>query len=98
MDDEDGKVTLEPEEVQQIINWAVGTSALVTLMQHAEEHHTVEQAMERLEGYIDAIDTIYVNIPECLMDTAHEMAAETIEESDRQEYILEQFRKEIEDL
>lgn len=95
---EDESLHLEPEEAEEIIGWAIRASALITLMEHAPDHKTIDEAYERLEGYIEAISMLYDTIPEAISDMAHEMASDSIEETERQEAEIEKFRKEIEDL
>lgn len=101
MSDDDEKkenITLEPEEVQAIINWAVSAGAMITILQNAPIHSNTEEALERLEGYVEAIDIIYANMPDCIIEPVHEVASESIDEAERNEEIVNEFRKQIDEL
>lgn len=98
MSEEDQNIMLEPEEVQEIINWAISAGAMITLMKHAPEHENAEEAIERLEGYIQAIDIMYDNLPDSISETAHEVASDSIEEAEKQEALVEDFRRELDEL
>src|SRR5688500_5672764 len=91
-------ISLEPEEVQSIIDWAISTAAMVTLMQHAPQHEDEAAAMDRLYGYIEDVQIMYDNMHYCIIEPSHEIAGDVIEEAHETERQVEEFMEELKDL
>lgn len=98
MADDFNIIHLDDEQVQAIIDWAVSTAAMVHIMESAPEHQNIQQAMDRLEGYIEAVDIIVENMPDVLIGPAVEVAHEAVENALHEEEQVEQFREELKDL
>ena len=98
MSDEYDIIHLGHEEVQEIVNWAVSAAALVTLMDNAPVHTNEKEAMERLDGYIQAIRLIMDNMPDVLIRPAEIVAMEAIDEAEKEQAIVEDFLEELEEL
>lgn len=98
MSDEYDIIHLGQDDVQQIVDWAVSAAALVTLMDSAPEHSNDEEALERLEGYIQAIHLILDNMPDVLIRPAEIVAMEAINEAEEEQAIVDDFMEELKDL
>lgn len=97
MSEEEDPIRLDEEEVQDIIEWALSAGAMITLMHSAPLAQNVEEIAEKLNGYIEAVQIMYENIPDILVTPTHDLAVKTIESVEREDALVEQFRKEIDD-
>lgn len=98
MSDEDvPQQILNQEEVQEIIDWAVGAAAMIVLMKNAPEHDDMDEAIERLDGYIQAIDLMVDNMPDTLVEPAYVVASEAIEDAEQEEEMVQQFLEEMDE-
>lgn len=86
---------LEPEQVAEIIAWAVGAGALLKLldMRPAEMPEP-----EELDVLRHTVDTMNENMPEFLADYALDAGIELFEHYEETERLVEDFRKELDDL
>jgi hypothetical protein len=101
MSDEFDIVHLNQEQVQEIVDWAVATAAMTTLMNaDAEglEEENDEGKFETLEGYVQAITIIQDNMPTCLRGPAEIVAGEALEEAAADQEIVDEFLEELEGL
>lgn len=98
MSDEFDIIHLDQEDCQEIIDWAVSAAAMVILMDNAPEHTNVAEAVERLEGYIQAVEVMWDNMPDVLAGPAAIIAQESVDEAVAEEEEVEQFREELKDL
>lgn len=98
MDEHDEVRELEPDDVQEIIDWAVSASAMVVLMHHAPEHSNEEEAKERLDGYIQAIQIMIDNMPDALVEPAHVVAGAAVEDAEKEQELVDQFLEEMKEL
>lgn len=98
MADEFDIIHLDQEDAQEIINWAVAAAGIVILMDNAPIHETPEEAVEKLQGYIEAVEIMWDKMPDVLAGPAAAIAEEALEEATAEEEAVEEFRKEIENL
>jgi FAD synthase len=98
MSDEFDVVHLGHDDVQAIINWAVSTAGIAMLMQATPHGTSVEEALQRLDGFDEAVSLIVDNIPEALMEPAATVATESYEDAVFEEAAVEEFRQELDDL
>jgi len=89
---------LSEDEVNEIINFAVASSALVIIMKHSSEFMDGDDDEARLEGLDDAVNLIFNNIPDVIMPHADDLASETLWDFAEQEKMVRQFLDEIEGL
>lgn len=98
MSDEFDIIHLDQEDSQDIIDWAVGAAAMVTLMSNIPPLSGEETIEDRLEGYVEAFQLMNINMPDILIAPAAAMAADAIDSSIAEEKQVEQFRAELEEL
>ena len=98
MSDEFDIIHLDGDETQEIINWAVSAAAMVVLMDNAPRGESKEDELERLEGYDQAIDIMWDNMPDVLVTPAAVVAQESVDEAVEEEEQVEAFREELKDL
>lgn len=98
MSDDFDIIHLNQDDAQEVINWAVSTAAMIVLMENAPEHSNDEEGIQRLEGYIEAVNLMINNMPDILVGPANIIAAESVEEAIEEEEQVEQFREELKDL
>lgn len=98
MTDDFDIVHLDQEDAQSIIDWAVRAAGMVVLMDNAPEHTDTKSALERLDGYIEAVETMVENMPDCLVQPAIAVATEAYNEAVYEEEQVDQFREELRDL
>jgi hypothetical protein len=96
-DDAEQERILNSDEVQEIIEWAIGTAATVLLMQHSPDHENVEEAMSRLNGFLMAVDNMVNEIPDCMADAAVTRANNAYSIAEENEEIVEQFVESLDD-
>ena len=89
---------LGQEDVQEIIDWAAGAAAMVLLMENAPEHTHTEEAIDRLDGYIQAVSIMVENMPQCLVGPATSIADTAVEAAVFEEEQVEQFREQLKEL
>lgn len=89
---------LEPDEVEEIVNWAINTATTLTLMHHHPGHDNAEEGLERLSGYIEAIAMLYDGMPASIIEVSHDVASDIIEEAEANEDIVQEFKKELDNL
>lgn len=94
----DSVVHLNEEQVREIIEWAVSASAMVILMEAEPHHQTVDEAIERLEGHIQANTIMFENMPEVLVDPAAALAESTLANAEEEEAAVAELLDEIKDL
>lgn len=94
----EGIRSLEPAEVQEIIDWAVSASALVVLMTHSPEHTNEAETAERLDGFLQALQIMVDNLPASLVEPAHVVAAEAVNDAEHEQELVDQFLDEMKDL
>jgi hypothetical protein len=87
---------LDEDEIAEIIEWAVGTSAMVTLMWASPDHTDEESAIQRLDGFLEAIDIMVDNMPEVLHDPAMLRANHAIEVAEETEEQVMDFMEQVE--
>lgn len=97
-EEEENEEVLEPEEAQDVVNWAVDTAAVLTLLVHTEEAESLEDKAEKLETFMEACAALYDKIPDPISDTAHDIAVAAVEGHQEEESIVEEFRRQIEAL
>lgn len=83
------------EQGQQIINWAIGASALLKLLEMRPAD--MDESME-LQALRNAYDTILDNMPDFLAEYALDAGIELFMEYEAQEKIIEEFKRELDDL
>lgn len=98
MSDEFDIIHLDQDDTQSIIDWAVSAAAMVILMDNAPRGENKREELERLEGYDQAINIMWENMPEILSGPAAIIAQESVEEAVEEESAIEQFREELKDL
>lgn len=98
MSDEFDIVHIDHESSQEIIDWAVSAAAMVILMDNAPAHSNTDEAMERLEGYIQAIQIMLENMPDVLVGPAAAIAQDSVDSAIEDEQTVEQFRQELDEL
>lgn len=98
MADDFSIIHLDDEQTQEIIDWAVSTAAMIHLMDNAPEHGNIEEAVERLEGYIEAVEIMIDNMPDVLVGPAVEVAHEAVDNALYEDEQVEAFREELKDL
>lgn len=98
MSDEFDIIHLNQDETQEIIDWAVSAAAMVVLMDSAPVHDNVADNLEKLEGYIQAVNILLNNLPDVLRHPAAVIANESIEEALEEEAIVDEFKEELKDL
>lgn len=89
---------LDPGEVEEVVMWAIHAASTITLMHHHPEHDNDKEALERLEGYIQALEMMYNDLPTCIIEVSHDVASSIIEEAEANEAIVEEFVEQIKDL
>lgn len=98
MSDEFDIIHLDGDETQEIINWAVSAAAMVILMDNAPRGESSTDELQRLEGYDQAIDIMWDNMPDVLVTPAAVVAQESVDEAVEEEEQVEAFREELKDL
>lgn len=98
MPDEFDIVHLSEDDAQQIIDWAVATGAMLHLAQNSPRHANVQEAIERLEDILEAIDMGIDTMPEALVVPSRILAKESIRETLEEEQQVDEFRRQLEDL
>jgi methionyl-tRNA synthetase len=97
-DEEEGweQKELTAEEVHEILDWAVDVATTLTLMVHEVIPENDEDRAAQLERFTIAIVSMYDALPEVVVEPAHILAHEVIDEMEEQEKIVEKFREQIE--
>lgn len=99
-DDQDDSVEyqLDPEEAQEVIEWAVDVAATITLMFHEDEPETAEDIVDQLERFTGIIGRMYECMPEGVSNPAHDLAVAALDRAEYEETQVEEFLNEIKDL
>ena len=83
------------EQAQQIINWAIGTGALLKLL----EMRPADMPQDReLEALRNAFETSIDNMPDFFADFALDAGIELFEDYEEKERLIEEFKKELDEL
>lgn len=98
MADDFDVIHLDQEDVQEIIDWAVSAGAMVTLMHATPDPENAEETKERLEGFYQAVEIMFHNLPHVMEHPTQRVAEETLETARAEEEAVEQFRDELKDL
>lgn len=88
---------LRPEDGEAILQWAITASAAVVLMQHHPEHDNSREAFEMLNHFKATIESMYNDIPDALLDNAYVLAENTIDNVNREEDMIDDFVKELDE-
>lgn len=96
-DDEIEEHTLSPEEIAEIVEWAVGTSALAALMFDMEVAHNEQEMKDAISAYETGISLMIYHMPEVLSDPAVIRANQAVDKYMMNEEIVEEFVREIEE-
>jgi len=91
MADEDKEIELDGDEIEQIISWAIGTGALITLLHSSDEPENDEECRDFVDRDIEAIEMMYHNMPDCLVEHAHEIAGEIVDTEEE----IDTFREQL---
>jgi TRAP-type mannitol/chloroaromatic compound transport system substrate-binding protein len=90
--DDEGKIEFSPEEVVEIVEWALSVAPTIVMMKH---HPRTPNELKNLRAGINE----FVNeFPEVLFDIAHDVAVNTLQEVQKHEAIVEDFVEELKEL
>lgn len=89
---------LNEEETQEVVNWALPSAAMIVFMDSQPDADNLEDALEQIQGWRQAVDIMMRNLPVCLMDPAINLAQESYDEAVYEEEIVEGFLQQIEEL
>lgn len=98
MADDFNIIHLGQDDVQKIIDWAVSAGAMVTLMHATPDPEDEKETKERLDGFYQAVEIMFHNMPEVMEEPAHMVAEETLENARAEEAAVEELRNELKDL
>lgn len=87
-----------PEEIQEIIDWAVRAAALVILMETSPEANNVDESLDKLEGFKDAVKIMVDSQPELLISVASDVAQDSLERIQEEDEAVEEFREQLKEL
>lgn len=97
-DDDEPTVYFTPEQVEKVMDWAIGAGAMLTLMHDSDHPTTIEEAVERAHMDIHAVEGMYHDMPEFFEPIVREVAEQSVLEWEHIESEVEEFMKQIEDL
>lgn len=86
---------ITPEEAQQIVNWAFGAGSLLRLLDMRPDDVEPEQENEVLR---QTFDTMVSNMPDFFADATLDAGIALYEQYIEEERLVEEFRKQLEDL
>ena len=103
MSDDFDVVRLDEDEVHEVLHWAVGTGALIVLLdgtyeEDGEDSFTEEELRDRIKSYRKAVALMWDAMPEVLVAPATAIAEESAADAEEEEAQVEQFRKELDEL
>lgn len=99
MTDEFDVVYLGEDDVNEVVQWAAGTAALLVSLQLDLEEVKAEFAedpWDAVGAYMGTLEMMYEAMPEILNGPAIAIAHNAIEEVEKEEAEVESFREEIE--
>ncbi len=91
-DDNEDSHELNMDEVQEVLNWALSACAMITLMHASPEHKNPFEAIERLDGFLEAVEIMYHNIPDCMEEPAFKIAEDCIADADAADNAVAELR------
>lgn len=86
------------EQAQAVIDWAMSAGAMVMLMHNSPKHDNKSEAVERLDGFLNAIQIMMDNMPEVMETPCTLIATESLSFADREERAVEELRAELDGL
>lgn len=98
MSDEFDVFYLDGDETQEVINWAVSSAAVVTLMMDSPPPSDTEEALDYLSTTIEALGIIWENIPDVIKGPAAAVATESLAAAIDEENQVAELREALKDL
>lgn len=88
----------EPEDVYRIIDWAIGTAAMVLALGDMPRERTTEESLKRLNSFEIAAGYMWQNLPDVLVEPARQMAEACLTSALDEEEQVQKFLDELKDL
>lgn len=93
-------IHLDEGEVQEVIDWAVATAALIIIMHSVPtpEEADAEAVEQALQAFHDGTNQIWDNLPDVLVYPSKALAYKTVEDARREEEEVKRFREQLDGL
>lgn len=97
MSDDDYSITLDEDDVQEIIDWALNASTNVVLMHNHPEPKRRGEARQKLEDFANVVNNLIEDMPDVLLDIALDIAEDRMK-SVIEKDVISRFQEELKDL